>query len=98
MTRMKLTALLATAQFRRTISTVTLVMISGDSLKGKAAGSAKAAGRRIRGNSVPLAAEFVRIRGAVNAAAQNGVSVRPWRLGGAASRRPRPHDDRGESA
>ena len=48
---MNLTALLAAALFGLAISTVRLVMISGDSLKGKATGSAKAAGRRIRKHS-----------------------------------------------
>ena len=95
---MNLTALLATALFGLAIGTVTLVMISGDSLKGKATGSAKAAGRRIRENSVPLVAEFVSIRGAANAAAQNGGGVRPSRVGHACSRLPRAHDVRGESA
>ena len=53
MTRMNLTALLAAALFGLAIGTVTLVMIPGDSPKGKAAGSTKAAGRRIRGLSAP---------------------------------------------
>ena len=92
------TALLAAALFGLAISTVTLVMISGDSLKGKAAGSAKAAGRRIRENSVPLAAEFVSFRGAANAAAQNRGGVRPSRVGRAASRLPRACGHRGEFA
>ena len=98
MTRMNLTALLAAALFGLAIGTVTLVMISGDSLNGKAAGSAQAAGRRIRENSVPLAAGFVRILGAANAAAQTGSGVRPSRVGRAASRLPRACGHRGESA
>jgi hypothetical protein len=55
-------------------------------------------GEFARKNSVPMVAGFVSIWGAANATAQNAVGVQPSRVGRAATRLLRLHDDPGESA